>query len=69
LSDHVARLLGKPLRPARIHALAQIPKTRNGKILRRVVRNAYIGRPMGDLSSMENPRSIEEVISLRTARV
>ncbi|MBL8467034.1 AMP-binding protein [Methyloversatilis discipulorum] len=69
LSDHVARLLGKPLRPARIHALTQIPKTRNGKILRRVVRNAYIGRPMGDLSSMENPRSIEEVIGLRAARV
>jgi acetyl-CoA synthetase len=69
LSDHVARLLGKPLRPARIHALTQIPKTRNGKILRRVVRNAYIGRPMGDLSSMENPRSIDEVIGLRAARV
>jgi acetyl-CoA synthetase len=65
LSDHVARLLGKPLRPSRIHVLAQIPKTRNGKILRRVVRNAYIGRPIGDLSSMENPRSIDEVISLR----
>jgi acetyl-CoA synthetase len=69
LSDHVARLLGKPLRPSRIHALTQIPKTRNGKILRRVVRNAYIGRPMGDLSSMENPRSIDEVIGLRAARV
>ncbi len=68
LSDHVARLLGKPLRPARIHLLSQIPKTRNGKILRRVVRNAYLGRPMGDLSSMENPRSIEEVIGLRGVR-
>jgi acetyl-CoA synthetase len=33
------------------------------------VRNAYIGRPMGDLSSMENPRSIDEVIGLRAARV
>lgn len=68
LSDHVARLLGKPLRPSRIHALAQIPKTRNGKVLRRIVRNAYIGRPMGDLSSMENPRSIDEVVNLRTVR-
>jgi acetyl-CoA synthetase len=68
LSDHVARLLGKPLRPSRIHALTQIPKTRNGKILRRVVRNAYIGRPMGDLSSIENPLSIDEVVGLRTVR-
>jgi acetyl-CoA synthetase len=65
LSDHVARMLGKPLRPSRIHVLSQIPKTRNGKVLRRVVRNAYIGRPVGDLSSMENPRSIDEVINLR----
>ncbi|WP_018410973.1 AMP-binding protein [Methyloversatilis thermotolerans] len=67
LSEHVTRLLGKPLRPARIHALAQIPKTRNGKILRRVVRNAYIGRPMGDLSSMEDPRAVDEVMKLRGA--
>ncbi len=66
LSDHVARLLGKAFRPSRIHVLSQIPKTRNGKILRRVVRNAYIGRPVGDLSSMDNPRAIEEVISFRT---
>jgi acetyl-CoA synthetase len=65
LSDHVARLLGKPLRPARIHLLAHLPKTRNGKMLRRVLRNAYIGRPIGDLSCVDDPRSIEEVISLR----
>lgn len=67
LSDHVARLLGKPLRPARIHVLAQIPKMRNGKVLRRVLRNAYIGRPVGDLSCMEDPCSIDEVLSLRNA--
>lgn len=67
LSDHVARLLGKPFRPARIHVLGQIPKMRNGKVLRRVLRSAYIGRPIGDLSCMEDPRSIDEVLSLRNA--
>lgn len=67
LSDHVARLLGKPFRPARIHVLGQIPKMRNGKVLRRVLRSAYIGRPIGDLSCMEDPRPIDEVLSLRNA--
>jgi acetyl-CoA synthetase len=67
LSDHVVRLLGKPLRPARIHVLSQIPKMRNGKVLRRVLRSAYIGRPIGDLSCMEDPNSIDEVLGLRNA--
>lgn len=61
LVDHVGRVLGKPLRPAGVYRVGQIPKTRNGKILRRVTRSAYLGTSLGDLSSIDNPSSIDDV--------
>ena len=56
----VARL-GKPLRPERIHFVADLPKTRNAKVMRRVIRAAYLGLPPGDLSSLENPLAVEGI--------
>jgi acetyl-CoA synthetase len=38
-----------------------LPKTRNGKVMRRVVRAVYLGRDPGDVSSLENPEQIDEV--------
>ncbi|MBD5803448.1 Acetyl-coenzyme A synthetase [Azoarcus sp. Aa7] len=69
LVEHVGRQLGKPLRPARIHLVAAIPKTRNGKTVRRVMRGAYLGGGLGDLSAIENPGAIDAVGALgRAAR-
>jgi acetyl-CoA synthetase len=51
--------LGKPFRPAAVHLVNELPRTRNGKLLRRVVRNVYLGLPPGDLSALENPSAIE----------
>ncbi|MCK0511040.1 AMP-binding protein [Aromatoleum buckelii] len=65
LVDHVGRQLGKPLRPAHVHRVEAIPKTRNGKTVRRVMRNAYLGTALGDLSSIENPAAIDAVSALR----
>jgi len=65
LVDHVGRQLGKPLRPAHVHRLEAIPKTRNGKTVRRVMRSAYLGTALGDLSSIENPAAIDAVGTLR----
>ena len=45
--------------------MTQLPKTRNGKILRRVIRGAYLGKDdLGDLSSLENPAAVDEVRAL-----
>ncbi|WP_399684098.1 AMP-binding protein [Xenophilus sp.] len=55
----IEEALGKPFRPARIHIVGQLPKTRNGKIMRRVVRNVLCGLSPGDLSALENPDAIE----------
>ena len=62
ISDTIAEHLGKPLRPERVRFVTQLPKTRNAKILRRVIRGAYLGKTdLGDLSSLENPAAVEEV--------
>src|SRR5437016_4653718 len=62
VQDRIAEVLGKPLRPEGVRFVTQLPKTRNAKILRRVIRGAYLGRSdLGDLSSVENPAAIDEI--------
>jgi acetyl-CoA synthetase len=54
LRDCVTQALGKAMAPRAIHVVDALPKTRNGKILRRVARATYIGTAPGDLSSIED---------------
>ncbi len=65
LADHVAARLGKALRPERVHVVAALPKTRNAKIVRRVLQKVYTGQPPGDTSTLENPGVLEEIGRLR----
>jgi acetyl-CoA synthetase len=58
LTDHVARHMGKALRPSRVLFAGDLPKTRSAKIMRRVIRATHLGREPGDLSSLENPAAI-----------
>ena len=57
----VAERLGKPLKPERVQFVSDLPKTRNAKVMRRVIRSAYLGEPAGDLSSLENPGAVAEI--------
>lgn len=61
LRERVAQSLGKPLKPREIKFVRELPKTRNAKLMRRLVRAAYLGEPTGDLSSLENPLAVEEI--------
>ena len=62
VSDTIAEQLGKPLRPKAVRFVRQLPKTRNGKILRRLIRGAYLGTTdLGDTSSLEDPKTLDEV--------
>jgi acetyl-CoA synthetase len=61
----ITQALGKALKPERVHFVRDLPKTRNGKILRRVIRARYLDRPLGDLSSLENPVAVEEIAQAR----
>ncbi|MEN3001984.1 MAG: AMP-binding protein, partial [Armatimonadota bacterium] len=64
----VAQRMGKPLMPKAVYAVPELPKTRNAKIMRRVIRAAYLGEPTGDLSALENPRSVEAIQQLPRER-
>jgi acetyl-CoA synthetase len=57
----VAKDMGKPLAPSKIHFVSALPKTRNAKVMRRVIRSAYLGEDAGDLSALENLNSVEEI--------
>ena len=57
----VAKDMGKPLAPSKIHFVSALPKTRNAKVMRRVLRSAYLGEDPGDLSALENPQAVTEI--------
>jgi acetyl-CoA synthetase len=61
VADHVARELGKAFKPDRIFFVEALPKTRSAKIVRRAVRAKALGSDPGDLSSLENPESLEAI--------
>ncbi|MEP6789074.1 MAG: AMP-dependent synthetase, partial [Acidobacteriota bacterium] len=68
LTALVSKDMGKPLAPSRIHFVSALPKTRNAKVMRRVIRSAYLGEDPGDLSALENPGTVDEIKKLRSAR-
>ena len=61
LKEKMAQSLGKPLRPAAIKFVSDLPKTRNAKIMRRVIRASFLGQAPGDLSALENLEAVEEI--------
>jgi acetyl-CoA synthetase len=64
VSRSVERSLGKPFKPAAVHVVPRLPKTRNGKILRRVIRNVFLGDPPGDLSAIDDMGALDPIRTL-----
>ena len=67
LEQAVVDGLGVPFRPQRVVFLPDLPKTRNMKIMRRVLRAVWNGEPAGDLSSLVNPECLAAVEAARGA--
>jgi acetyl-CoA synthetase len=61
----VADAIGKPLAPREILFVSDLPKTRNAKVMRRIIRAAYLGEDPGDTSSLVNPEAVEEIRKAR----
>ncbi len=61
LAETVAERLGKSFTPSRIVFVADLPKTRSAKIVRRALRAIVAGEDPGDLSSLENPAALDAV--------
>lgn len=62
-----AETLGKTMKPKAVYFVSDLPKTRNAKVMRRLIRAAYLHEPTGDLSTLENPESYNEIARLSAA--
>ena len=61
LREHVGKEMGKLARPDEIWFVNDVPKTRSGKIMRRVIRSKALGQEVGDVSTLANPESVDEI--------
>jgi len=65
LHEMVVAEMGKPLAPKTILFVDDLPKTRNAKVMRRMIRAAYLGLELGDTSSLVNPAAVDEIRKVR----
>jgi acetyl-CoA synthetase len=61
LRDHVSTKIGKIARPHAIIFTSDLPKTRSGKIMRRLLRDVAQGRALGDVTTLANAEVVEQI--------
>src|SRR5688572_10403676 len=61
----IAGELGKPLKPEVVAIVRALPKTRSGKVMRRVIRAAWLGEDPGDLSALDDPGAFAAIRDMR----
>jgi acetyl-CoA synthetase len=61
LRNHVAEKIGPIAKPANIVFTPELPKTRSGKIMRRLLRDVAENRPLGDVTTLADPTVVEEI--------
>jgi acetyl-CoA synthetase len=61
LRNHVAQKIGPIAKPANIVFTPELPKTRSGKIMRRLLRDVAENRPLGDTTTLADPAVVEEI--------
>jgi len=64
ISEYISEKIGKIARPKLVFQLSDLPKTRTGKIMRRLLKSKLLGKDLGDLSSLENPHVLDEIPKL-----
>jgi acetyl-CoA synthetase len=61
LRHHVGKEIGKIARPDEVFFVGDVPKTRSGKIMRRVIKAIATGKRVGDISTLRNPEAVQEI--------
>src|SRR5687768_4959231 len=61
LRDHVSKVIGKIARPKAIVFTEDLPKTRSGKIMRRLLRDVAEERTLGDVTTLQNAPILDEI--------
>jgi acetyl-CoA synthetase len=57
----IRKVIGPIASPKEVYIINDLPKTRSGKIMRRILRKIYSGEELGDLSTLSNPESVEKI--------
>jgi acetyl-CoA synthetase len=60
LRQHIRNTVGPIAEPAQIYFVTKLPKTRSGKIMRRLLRAVATGAPLGDVTTLEDETAVEE---------
>ena len=68
IREHVAQRIGKLARPKRVIWADDLPKTRSGKIMRRLLRDIAEGRKLGDVTTLRDPAVMEEISAAMASR-
>jgi len=61
LRNHVGKKIGPIAKPTNIVFTPELPKTRSGKIMRRLLRDVAENRPLGDTTTLADPTVVEEI--------
>jgi acetyl-CoA synthetase len=67
LRAHVAAKIGPIARPKTVVFTDELPKTRSGKIMRRLLRDVAEGRVLGDTTTLADPAVVDEIRRLAAA--
>jgi acetyl-CoA synthetase len=68
LRNHVAQKIGPIAKPANIVFTPELPKTRSGKIMRRLLRDVAEDRPLGDTTTLADPAVVAEIAERAVAQ-
>jgi len=59
--DQIKKEIGPIALPKEVYLVEDLPKTRSGKIMRRILRKLFTGEELGDLSTLSNPESVDKI--------
>jgi acetyl-CoA synthetase len=59
--NQVRKEIGPIALPKEVYLVEDLPKTRSGKIMRRILKRLFTGEKLGDLSTLSNPKSVEKI--------
>ena len=68
VTKSIREVIGPIASPHKVYVVPDLPKTRSGKIMRRLLRKALTGEEMGDLSTLSNPESVEKIKEVVAAK-
>ena len=64
LRNHMRKTVGPLATPENIYFVSKLPKTRSGKIMRRVLKAIEVGESPGDVSTLRNPETVQEIMNI-----